>query len=112
MSKESREKHKKWEEEREKTGSLKKPVNCKGNRPHNFVLTIPTYITKNIKFTEEQTLKYYEEKELERKFFKDQEKRYEEIGLKICSYRTLSLFYLYKCSVCGKEKYKDNKITK
>lgn len=109
MSKESKLKHKKWEEEKEKTGSLKKPKTCKGGRPHDFILLVPFYIRRNTPLTPEQTLKYYKLQEIEQLFKEKQDEEYKKIGLKEFHYNFMP-HYFYRCAICGKEKYEDKII--
>ena len=109
MSKESKLKHKKWVEEKEKTGSLKKPKTCRGGKPHDFVLLVPFYLKRNLPLTHEQTLRYYELQEIERLFKQQQNEEYQKIGLTQFRY-SFSNHYFYRCAVCGKEKYEDKII--
>ena len=51
---------KKWEEESPKAGSLKKPKACRGGRPHDFVLLVPSYIKRDHELFKEEIEKYYE----------------------------------------------------
>jgi hypothetical protein len=112
MTKESKLKHKKWEEEqKEKSGSLKKRVTCKGGKQHNFVLLVPPYYRRigGKPLTPEQTLMFYELQTREAVFDKGQDEAYVRSGLAY-SNRDHGVSYFYKCSVCGKEKYEYIKI--
>jgi len=110
MSKESKEKHLKWQkEQKEKTGSLKKPITCKGKKPHDFVLLVPPYYRRNLPLTVEQTNMFYYLQERETVFRKSQYEAYEKLGLKVYSFGHQTT-YFYKCSVCGKEKSEYSKL--
>ena len=103
MSKEKYLKHKKWEEEqKEKKGSLKKPITCKGKKEHQFVLSIPKYYILTTPMTTEQVNIFYELEERYCAFMRGQSEAYERIGLK--KYSSPGICYFYKCSICGKEK--------
>jgi hypothetical protein len=109
MSIESKLKHQKWEEEqREKTGSLKKPILCKGKKEHQFILVIPKYFRLIKPMTIEEINMFYFLGERYVTFMKGQSEAYERIGLK--KYSEPRVIYYYKCSVCGKEKSEYKKI--
>lgn len=97
-----------WEEPKEKTGSLKKPVTCKGKKEHQFILTFPKYYRLTSPMTVEQINIFYQLEERYCAFMKGQLEAYERIGFK--KYSNPAVSYFYKCSVCGKEKYENIKI--
>ena len=102
--KEYNHKTRRWEEKKEKIGSLKKPETCKGKQPHDFVLLIPSMISRHRPFSKEDILRYYE---LEA----DREERESVYNAELAKIGIDSLRYSYKlrkfytCSKCGKEKY-------
>jgi hypothetical protein len=109
MSQISKQKHKKWVEEKERNGSLKKPITCKGKKEHDFVLLVPFYIHRLKVLSPQDTLRYYELEERVRQFHVQIAMEYQAIGVKQYA-RMSNPYYFYKCSVCGKETSKDKLI--
>ena len=93
----------KWEE-KEKNSSLKKPKLCKGKRPHDFVLLIPRWIKHDHDLFKDEIEAYYKIESERNEMNKEFDKRLLSIGV-IRNYCHSSQLRLYRCSVCGKEKY-------
>lgn len=93
---------KKWEE-LEKNGSLKKPKTCRGGKPHDYVLVVPSYIHRDHNLTKDEVAEYYEIQ----KRRKEQDKIFDtllaNIGIKYHAYSG-STDKTYICSVCLKYK--------
>ena len=85
-------------------GSLKRPETCKGKRPHEWVLLIPSMINRQHKpFSKEEVASYYEiEAEFE-KWKKNYDDKMEALGLQSFRY-SYKLNKFYKCAKCGKER--------
>jgi hypothetical protein len=96
---------KKWEGESAKVGSLKKPKLCKGNRPHDFVLLVPSYVKRDHELFKEEIEKYYEIEEERDSVNKIIDEKLLKIGIQHRGWRG-TRDKLYRCSVCGKQEYK------
>jgi len=93
-----------WEEEqKEKTGSLKKPVTCKGKKEHQFVLVIPKYYKTADRMSVENINTFYDLMEREKVFMNGQNEALNRIGVYTYKFSGRVAYY-YKCIVCGKEK--------
>ena len=95
---------KKWVEEKEKVGSLKRPETCKGKKPHDWVLLIPSMISKHKPFSKEEVARYYEIEAGRKALEKSYNEELAELGLE-SRYWSYELRKFYKCAKCGKEKY-------
>ena len=93
-----------YEDEKEKTGSLKKPKACRGGKPHDFVLLIPHYLGRNHNLSKDEIEEYYKLEQESINFNNEMNLKVLSLGIKSYKY-TSNMHKFYKCSVCGKEKY-------
>lgn len=97
---------KKWvtEEEYDKFYSSHDKKLCRGGKPHDFVLVLPTHVKydENIyKFNPED---YYKLMEEEYQFFEEQKKKMLAMGVTYGRWNSKP-YRLYMCSVCKKQNY-------
>jgi len=91
----------------EQVGSLKKRELCKRKQPHDFVLTLPSYLRRlNPDATPEQAELYYASRERCREFELAEIRSLEKQGI---FQRTFSVIHPvgreYECSGCGRLEY-------
>jgi len=98
---------KKWIE-KEPQGSLKKPKFCKGRRPHQMQIILPTHVktTKNV--SQETIDEYYQSEKRRYDFVMAENKMLERKGIIVSSWIYKPAIYL-RCSVCGKKDYQNEK---
>lgn len=105
-----------WEEVSKNTskGTLKKKETCRGGKPHDYQLVLPSYgVTKVLgrEPTEVEVQKYYEyEDDLYHYEKALREKLTQETGLTVRYGNMFSRLNRHlQCSVCGKREYQDVK---
>lgn len=107
--KEYNRKTKNWEEPTGK-GKFKARDTCRGGKEHNYLLTLPDYITRLYlgvdEITPEAILEYYKHIERVKEFESKEEKILNVFGIKGVSLSSRSNMRYYICSVCGKRDYK------
>lgn len=87
---------------------LKKSKTCRGGKPHNFILALPSHITASRVLSQEEIERYYAIEEKIRACNIEMKKEFLEIGI-IGTIRQYSLGRNYKsyvCEACGKKEYK------
>lgn len=102
-------KKKQWitQEEHDRRYS-KRPKNvCRGGRPHDFVLVLPSWVRTNERYNLDP-LPYYEAQEAARAFQERMSNELADRGIMVSRYHGLgSGMRHYVCSVCKKQEYKD-----
>lgn len=102
---------KKWVtvEEYERTHQQKDKKFCRGKRPHDFVLVLPTGVTYNEKYRFDPE-SYYKIMDERVAFIEGQKRQLEQMGIlqRWGSSWNSKETRLYMCSVCKKQKYENN----
>lgn len=101
--KEYNRKTKRWEERKEPTGSLKKPKNCRGGKPHEFELCLPSWVQTLKTFTLADVERYYNILEWRKKTDITEHKSLTELGVRNC-FIDFKVIRHYNCIHCGKRK--------
>ena len=105
--KEYNHKTRRWEEKKEKVGSLKRPDTCKGKKPHEWVLLLPHHTTADHFLSKDEIAEFYKISEEVSKFSNECDEKAQKLGVIHNSFNyTRVVRYFYKCSRCGKEQYK------
>jgi len=103
----------KWVEqdvlEKERQAKLKKAKLCRGQKPHEFLLVLPSYIpTLKGNLTQEEIAEYYISEKRIAEFMEQEKKRLEQFGIGTRSSFRLGRFTKhYECAVCRKKEYSD-----
>ncbi len=85
------------------TTNLSKRKLCKGSRPHDYALTVPTYMVKG-KLKPEMIAKYYEIKDWHYEITEEYNKRMKEAGFNGHGWNRKPTRE-YICTNCGKRKF-------
>lgn len=105
-------KEREWvtEEEYDRRMSKRDTSLCRGKKPHDFVLVLPSYVgyDETYKFNPEE---YYKILDEGRDFEKKQKERMAELGIKP-RYFSWNHYErrMFMCTICKKVKYKDAKL--
>lgn len=86
-------------------GSLKKRKLCRGNRPHDFKLSLPSYIQHQGELSPETIEEYYATEERVNIYVATETKHLENLGIKRGFGYRGKVTRHYKCEVCGKQEY-------
>lgn len=104
MKKYDREKRR-WVDEKELTKKQGKRKLCKGGRPHDFQLALPSYVKVVGYPTSEAVLEYYQSEERKEKFLEEENKKLESFGIMLSNHFNFKRHRFFICSVCGKQDY-------
>ena len=103
----------KWVEqdvlEKEREAKLKKAKLCRGQKPHDFLLVLPSYVPKlKGDHTQEEIEEYYLSEKRVAEFMEQEKENLAKYGIgSRSSFRLGRQTKYYECSICRKKEYSD-----
>lgn len=102
--KEYNRKTKRWEEPTTGLGKFKSRDLCKGQREHDYILCLPSYIRVTDEIKPEAITEYYASEDRRRIFDKKESALLASLGIKDHHWRGSNTKH-YRCLICDKRKY-------
>ena len=95
----------KWEEKTTGQGKFTQRDTCKGGRPHDYILSLPSYIKITDAIQPEAIPEYYLSEERRQKFNHEEDEKLASLGLRTSRWQPKEVTRYYRCVICDKRKY-------